>query len=57
MPPEDNLESDVEDNTVVDEVKFIEGDVVDTNADSDREEYRKDGEDLMVTVVPRTKED
>lgn len=48
--PEDNLESDVEDNLVeVDEMKFIEGNVMETNSDNEREEYR---EELMVTVVP-----
>ena len=50
MPPDNNLESDVEDNLVeVDEMKFIEGNVMETNSDNEREEYR---EELMVTVVP-----
>ena len=50
MPPENNLESDVEDNLVeIDEMRFFEGNVMETNSDNEREEYR---EELMVTVVP-----
>ena len=50
LPPEDNLQSDVEDNLVeVDEMRFVEGNVMEKNSDNEREEYR---EELMVTVVP-----
>ena len=43
-------QNDVEDNLgEVDEMRFVEGNVMETNSDNEREEFR---EEVMVTVVP-----
>ena len=52
---QNNLESDVENNLVeVDEMRFIEGNVMETNSDNEREEYR---EELMVKLCQCQKYD